>query len=171
MRTAHRGMTLLELMIVIAIIGAGVVLVRSGFRLITKADLVENSTELSAVMKRAGQLAVEKGELHRVVLDLDKHAYAVEVCKGASAIQKNEQLRPDDETTKRAVEKGKERMRGVPGESFASDPETATTQALMLAGHHIADRTCSPVDDVVSGDVEGKGFVRTLRTGKGIKFK
>ena len=34
-------MTILELMIVLAIIGAGIFLVRSGFRMLTKADLVD----------------------------------------------------------------------------------------------------------------------------------
>jgi type II secretory pathway pseudopilin PulG len=171
MRNQRAGMTVLELMIVLAIIGGGVVLVRSGFRMITKADLVENSTELSAVMKRTSQLAVEKGELHRIVFDLDKQVYAVEMCQGSIAIQRNEQLRVNEEDTKRAVEKGKERMRGVPAESLATDPEQVTKQALQIAGHHIADRMCAPVDDPISGDSTGKGWVRSLRANKGIKFK
>src|SRR5262244_1780911 len=86
------GMTVLELMIVLAIIGGAAVLVRSGFRMITKADLVENATELSAMMKRTGQLSIEHGELHRIVFDLDKQIYVVEVCQGATAIMRNEQL-------------------------------------------------------------------------------
>jgi len=42
-------MTVLELMVVLAIIAGSAMLVRSGFRLVTKADLVEDSTELSAI--------------------------------------------------------------------------------------------------------------------------
>jgi prepilin-type N-terminal cleavage/methylation domain-containing protein len=166
----HRGMTILELMVVLAIIGAGIFLVRTGFRVLTKADLVENSTELAAILKRTGQLAVEKGEMHRVVFDVDKQIYAVEACQGARTIQRNEALRPDDEQTKRALEKGKERLKGVPLETMTADPEAATKQALTIAGHHIADRMCTPVDDP-SSDAEGKGWIRTLRAGKGIKFK
>ena len=64
MRT-HRqyqlGMTILEIMIVIAIIGGMAFLVRNGFRLVTKADLVENSGELAAILRRAGQLSIEHG--------------------------------------------------------------------------------------------------------------
>ena len=37
-------MTVLELMIVLAIIGSMTLLVRSGFRTLTKADLVENAS-------------------------------------------------------------------------------------------------------------------------------
>jgi len=65
-------MTVLEMMIVLAVIGGMVFIVRSGFRMITKADLVEDSSALTAVMRRASQLAVEHGELHRVVIDLDR---------------------------------------------------------------------------------------------------
>ncbi len=164
-------MTVLELMIVLAILGGGVVLVRSGFRMITKADLVENSTELAAVMKRTSQLAVEKGEMHRIVFDMDKQIYAVEVCQGSTTLMRNEQLRPDDEKAKQALERGRQRLQGIPPEALASDPDVATKQALSLAGSHIADRQCSSIDDAVSGDAEGKKWVRSLRAAKGIKFK
>ena len=178
MRT-QRGMTILELMIVLAIMGAGMFLLRSGFRMLTKADLVENSTELAAVMKSASRLAVEKSELHRVVLDLDKQIYAVEACQGAATLARNEQVRPNEEDTKRAIEKGKDRLKSLaPGEGMgvaskmasAPDPETATKQALAIAGHHIADKMCAPIDNP-SDDSEGKGWVRPLRANKGIKFK
>jgi general secretion pathway protein H len=165
-----RGMTILELMIVLAIIGAGIFLVRTGFRVLTKADLVDNSTELSAVLKRTSQLAVEKGEMHRVLFDLDKHIYAVEMCQGSRTLQRNESVRPDEETTKRALDKGRERLKDVPADTMAADPEAATKQALSIAGHHVADRMCEPVDDP-SSDSEGKGWIRPLRAAKGIKFK
>ncbi|HEY5924539.1 MAG TPA: type II secretion system protein [Kofleriaceae bacterium] len=166
----ERGMTILELMIVLAIIGAGIFLMRSGFRMLTKADLVDNATELAAVAKRTGQLAVEKGEMHRILFDVDKHIYAVEMCQGARTLKLNEQVRADEEETKRAIEKGKDRLRDMPLDAMASDPEGATKQALVIAGHHIADRMCVPIDDP-SNDIEGKGWIRPLRASKGIKFK
>ena len=58
----HKGLTVLELMVVLAIMGMSVFLMRSGFRSFTKADLVENSTELASVMRRASQLAIEELE-------------------------------------------------------------------------------------------------------------
>ena len=190
-------MTVLELMIVLAIIGGGVVLVRSGFRLLTKADLVENSVELSAMLKRTGQLAIEKGEMHRVLFDMDKQIYSVEVCQGARTIQRNEQVRTDEEAAKRGLDKGKERLRGVPMEAIARDAEEATKHAMSIAGHHIADRMCVPVDEkemsgltggadtktkdeegntvrTVRGDKDNRTnmvWIRALRVEKGIKFK
>lgn len=165
-------MTVLEIMIVLAIVGGLVYIVRSGFRLVTKADLVEDATELTAVMRRASQLAVEHGELHRVVLDLEAQAYAVEVCQGAVGIARNELIKADDEATKRALEKGRTRLAGLPPDALATgDPEEATKRAAALAGHHVADRTCKPADNSVTGDSNGKGWRRKLRSAKGVKLK
>lgn len=165
-------MTLLEIMIVLAIIGGMMFIVRSGFRWVTKADLVEDATELTAVMRRASQLAVEHGELHRVVLDADAQSYAVEVCQGQVAVARNELVRADSEETKRALERGRERLAGLPADALATgDPEEATRRAAALAGHHVADRLCKPADDSVTGDAGGKGWLRKLKKDKGIKFK
>ncbi len=168
-----RGMTVLELMIVLAIIGGAAVLVRSGFRMITKADLVEDSTDLAAVLRRANQLAISHGEMHRVVFDLDKQVYQVEVCRGQMGIQRNERVRPDDEAKKRALDKGKEKLAGLPTDSATSstDPDEATRRAIAIAGTHVADRTCAPASEALTGDVTGKGWTRALRAAKGIKFK
>jgi type II secretory pathway pseudopilin PulG len=165
-------MTVIEIMVVLAIIGGLFFVARSGFRLLTKADLVEDSNELTAVMRRASQLAVEHGDLHRVVLDLDSQGYVVEVCQGQTAIARNELLKTDDEETKRALERGRQRMNGLPSDAVTTaDPEEATKRAAALAGHHIADRVCRPADDSVTGDSNGKGWLRKLRKDKGIKFK
>jgi len=169
---AQLGMTVLELMIVLAIIGAGAALVRSGFRMLSGADLVEDATELSAVMQRANQLAIEHGELHRVVIDFDKGAYVVEICQGQTAIVRNEKLETDPEEQKRALERGKQRLSQMPADAFAAgDPDEATRRATAVAGHHIADRTCVPATDSITGDATGKGWIRQLKTAKGIKFK
>lgn len=174
---AHNGMTVLELMIVLAIIGGAAFLMRTGFRAFTKADLVEDSTELASVLRRANQLAIEHGQLHRVLLDLDKGGYAVEVCEGQTTIQRNELVRPDEEVKKRALAKGQEKLSegntsGPQATMLAGgDAETAAKRAIAIAGHHIADKMCSPVPDPSTGDATGKGWVRSLKTGRGIKFK
>jgi type II secretory pathway pseudopilin PulG len=165
-------MTVLEIMIVLAIVGGMAFVVRSGFRLITKADLVDNANELSAIMRRASQLAIEHGELHRVVLDLDKQLYVVEVCQGQTAIVRNEALRNDDEETKRALDRGKQRLSELPADALAvGDPDEAVRRATAVAGHHIADRTCVPATAGLTGDASGKGWARALKASNGIKFK
>jgi type II secretory pathway pseudopilin PulG len=165
-------MTVIEIMVVLAILGGLFFVARSGFRLLTKADLVEDANELTAVMRRASQLAIEHGELHRVVLDLESQAYVVEVCQGQVAVARNELLKTNDEDTKRALERARTRLSGLPPDALAAgDPEEATRRAAALAGHHVADRACRPADDSVTGDANGKGWLRRLRKDKGIKFK
>ncbi len=167
-------MTVLEIMIVLAIIGAGMVLVRSGFRMISKADLVENATEMSAILRRANQLAIEHGEMHRVVFDFEKAAYVVEVCQGSASIMRNEKLIKDPEEVKAAMERGKQRLEQMPEDALAAgDAEEATKRATAIAGHHIADRQCTPATDAITGDVnvKKKGWARQLYKDKGIKIK
>lgn len=165
-------MTVFEIMIVLAILGGLFYIVRSGFRLVTKADLVEDATELTAVIRRTSQLAVEHGEMHRVVLDLEALTYAVEVCEGQATIVRNEQIAANDEETKRALERGKQRLSNFPAEALsAGDPDAAPKRAAALAGHHVGDRLCKPATDSVTGDATGKGWIRKLRKDRGIKIK
>jgi len=167
-------------MIVIAIIGAGAFLLRAGLRAITKADLVEDATELAAILKRASQLSIEHGELHRVVLDLDalhpeaeqRYDYIVEQCQGDAAIARNEEVRTDEETVKKAADRGRQKMNQLPEDALAvGDADAAMKRTLAVAGHHVADRKCAPASDGFTGDVHGKTWGRALRVRQGIKFK
>ena len=166
------GFTILELMIVIAILGVTLVAMRSGLRSVTKADLSEDTRELAAFLRRASSIAIERGEQHRVVFDLDTGAYALEVCEGQAALVRNEQLSNDAETTKRAIERGQEKLRDVPADTLAAgDPDEAVKRATAIAGHHVADRACTAMKSGVTGDPSGKGWARKLNAGNGIKFK
>jgi hypothetical protein len=107
-----------------------------------------------------------------VVLDLDKHVYVVEVCQGQTAIVRNEALRNDDDEAKRALERGKQRLAELPSDALAvGDPDEAVRRATAVAGHHVADRTCVPATEGMSGDSTGKGWARGLKASNGIKFK
>ena len=179
-RRASAGLTVLELMIVIAVIGMGAFLLRAGLRAITKADLVEDATEFSAILRRTGQLAIELGELHRVVIDLDaltpdaetRFDYVVERCQGSAAIARTEELRPDAEGVKRAADRGRQKLNQLPPDALAvGDADEAMKRTLAVAGHHVADRTCSPAVDGITGDSSGKKWGRALRVKQGIKFK
>lgn len=177
-------MTILEMMIVIAIVGLGLYALRSGVRGITKADLVEDAEELSAMLRRASQLAIENGEQHRVVFDLDKSAYRIDVCQGPGGLMREEAISHDEEETKKAVERGTEKMRDLPQDALAvGDPEEAMRRAKAIAGHHIADRTCMPAQAGKSGVLhnsrkryvqinnEDADWIRNLNVVAGIKFQ
>jgi len=168
-------MTVLEIMVVLAVMAGAFFVVRSAFRQVTKADLVDNSIELTAIFKRASQLAVEHGELHRVLLDLDTGTYTVEQCEGATAVQRNEALQVKEEDVKDKLARGKQRLDTLSTQGISTadstDPLDSVHRAAAIAGHHVADRVCKPATDSVTGDSVGKTWVRKLKKDKGIKFK
>jgi prepilin-type N-terminal cleavage/methylation domain-containing protein len=185
-RRSHneRGMTLLEIMVVIAIIGIGLVLLRTGVRGLTKADLVEDTEELAAMLRRASLLAIEKGEQHRVVIDVDKGIYRIDVCQGPAALAREEAITNEEEKTKKAIEKGTEKLRDLPSDALAvGDPDEAMRRAKAIAGHHIADRTCTPAVEGITGvqhnahkaylkvGEQPADWIRNLNVVTGIKFQ
>jgi type II secretory pathway pseudopilin PulG len=168
-------MTVIELMIVIAIIGGFAYIAASGFRFVTKADLVDDATRLSAVMRRTSQLAMETGQLHRVVLDLDQRRFAVEACEGTTSVKRGEGDPPLDERARNdALAMARERMKtmmGAAADMAPANPESEMARASALAGQRVGSATCTPVEGEISGDAEGRDLAGTLRTGSGIKFK
>jgi hypothetical protein len=146
-------------------------------------DLSDDSDELAALMARASQLALETGEQHRVVFDLDTQNYVVEMCAGAATLARGKEVvRIDEDKAKQAAEKGQERLRDLPADALAvGDPDQAVKRATAIAGHHIADRTCAPVSggtalrssdgkDRKNGE-QIQDWIRKLDIKRGNKFK
>lgn len=151
------GFTILELMVVIAILGVTVYALRSGYRSLTQASLGEASTELTSFLRRVGVLAVETGEQHRVVFDLETGKYVAEVCHGQATLARDAKLRPDAEEVEEAAARGKQRLQDLPSDALAvGDPDEATRRALAIAGHHVADRTCTPVGETYDSGLSRK---------------
>lgn len=174
-RIADRGITIIELMVVIAIIGGFAYIAATGFRLVTKADLVDDATRLSAVMRRTSQLAMESGQLHRVVLDLDQRRFTVEACEGTTSVKRGEGDPPrDDRARADALEMARERMKTMMGAAATmapATPESELARASALAGQQVGSATCAPVEGEISGDAEGRDLSGPLRTDSGIKFE
>lgn len=150
----QRGLTLLELLIVIAIIGFALIALGRSVNILGNFGLSEDADELSAMLRRASQLAVERGEQHRVVFDLDKGAYRVDVCAGAATLSRNEQTDPDKEKVDQAVQKGQDRLKDLPTDALSSsggaDAEDSLARAKALSGHHVGDRMCQPAQGGMS---------------------
>lgn len=178
----RRGVTMLEIMIVIAIIGLMSWLGYSGFRMLTGAQLDEDTRDLALVLRRAQLLAVEGGMPTRVVLDLDKHAYWVEACAGDPTLSRaKEEEKVDAETAAEELEEARRRLATLPGGQLtASSPEEEARMASALAGKKVGGRICGPLGSgpaaeqlgpILTGDATGRELRRALASGKGVKFK
>ena len=176
--TRQDGMTVLELMVTLVIVGMLAYVGYGALRKLTRADLVEDTNRLAAMMGRAQELAGESGKLHRVTIDFEADTAVVEVCEGAPTVRRiksdDEQLKPDDAKQKLIEAKEKLEANRSSGNSMqrgfsASTPEDETKMAAALAGHHVGDQACTPVTDAESGDAEGKPLVLHLQKDEEIK--
>ncbi len=178
-RTGQAGLTVLELLIVLALMGLFSYVAYSGFRSLTSAALVEDTNDLVAVMRRTQALAVEANVPVRVVLDFDKQAYWVEVCSGDASLRRTkDELKLDPREAEKALEDARRRIALMPvGQLKAGSPEAETRMALALAGDKNAGRQCVPVDQdkafegLLTGDAMGRGLARKLQTDRDVKLR
>jgi len=164
-------MTVLELMIVLAIVGGLAFLMRSAVRWVTKADLVDDASHLAAVLRRTNQLAMAGGKLYRVVLDFDKHAFCVEVCEGPAAVERGKEEMVDQKAVKDAIDVARQRLSALPTQAIGADsPEAEAKLAAALAGKKVGGKVCAPANEV-SGDSKGRPLAGELNAAKGIKLR
>ncbi len=173
------GLTILELLIVLALMGMFAYVAYSGFRSLTSAALVEDTNDLVAVMRRTQVLAVEAGVPVRIVFDFDKQAYWVEACEGDATLRRTkEEVKVDPKEAEKALEDARRKIALLPaGQLKAGSAEEEARMALALAGDKNAGRTCVPVaqaqgfKDLISGDAMGRGLVRKLQTDRDVKLR
>jgi hypothetical protein len=175
-------MTVLEIMIVLAIIGFMSYLAVSGFRFLSGAALSEDVSDMAMVMRRAQLVAVEGGVQTRVVIDFDKHAYWVEACSGDPTLSRSkEERKADAETAQEELDKARQRLATLPGGQLqASSPEEEAKMAAALAGKKVGGRICAPLGtgpaaeelgQLFSGDSMGRDTKRALQTWRDVKFR
>ncbi len=182
-RRGHQhGVTVLEIMIVVAIIGMMAWLAWGAVRVLTGAALDEDSADLALVMRRAQLLAVEAGIPTRVVIDFDSHAYWVETCAGdPSLVRVKEEEKSDDKASEEALEDARQKLSGMGAQQIQGQtPEDEARMALALVGKKVGGRVCGPlgsgpgaedIGQVITGDAKGRDLRRSLRQSSGVKFR
>jgi prepilin-type N-terminal cleavage/methylation domain-containing protein len=177
---SQRGLTVLEMMVSLAIIGGITYVGYSAVRKFTRADLVDDTNRLAAIMSRASELAAETGHLHRVVIDADEDVVTVESCSGNPGVQRlkpgEKPLTDKEVKDKLADAKGKlqatkDASRMQQGMMATTTPADDEKTAAAVAGHHVGDQTCTTVVDVWSGDDQHRPLVLKLQKDAGIKPK
>jgi len=169
------GMTLLEIMIVLAIMGMGMAFFVGGS--LFKSDsarLREASVEVLVTLRAAHNMATMTGKHHRVVFDLEHQNYHIEVCEGALKIKRGD---TEEVVDKDELEKLREKLEH-PAMSSASEgliesdsPEQAMAAAAALAGLRIGTTTCKPALNTLSGQRATKGNRHILDVKRGISIE
>jgi prepilin-type N-terminal cleavage/methylation domain-containing protein len=83
-------MTLLELLVVMAVVGLLMALGVRGVRWLRSSSLRDVTTEIAAVFRVTYNLATLSATHHRVVFDLDAQTYRIEACEGEVTLQRHE---------------------------------------------------------------------------------
>ncbi len=165
---------MLEMVVVLAIIGGLAYLGAMAAGRLTRTRLNDDTVGLSAMARRAGQLAVETGELHRIVLDLDQGTYRIEECKGGpAAIVKHPEEQDHDLTPEQkaaAIEEARRKLQSLPQNVLpqGGDEERAEAMALAMAGQLDALRTCQLAAGE-SGKYDGKDLITPVSSGVKIR--
>lgn len=174
-QTRQRGMTLIEIMVVLAIMGAMmVVLLGSSLLKSTSARTREAAVEVMATLRGAYNMTTMSGKHHRVVFDLDEQVYYIEICTGKQALKKG-----DKEEVLDQEEFGKLRERlerpdtsDINSEIIqAESPEAALEAAAALAGIRVGTARCQPATQTLSGQTSKTGNKHKLDTERGIRIK
>jgi len=171
-RSPQRGMTLIEIMVVLAIMGLGMALFLGGNLLKSnEARLREGAVEVLATLRGAHNMATMTGKHHRVVFNLKEQTYHLEVCMGAQTLKRGDEEEVVD-TDK--LEKLRERMEQPVSNNLdrevieANSPEEALAAAAALAGIRIGTTRCQPATATLSGQASKSGNKHKLDVGRGI---
>ncbi len=106
-RARQAGVTLLEIMVVLAIVGLLAVGLVYGYRRLPATVLRRDATHLAAILRSAYDRAAATGAHHRVVFDLDKGEYKVERCEGRVELRKSVDQKDEEDKKRQEEEKQK----------------------------------------------------------------
>jgi prepilin-type N-terminal cleavage/methylation domain-containing protein len=164
----ERGLTLMEVMIALAIIGLMMMVGYMGLRDVRQSDLREDTMKVMAALRLAQTTATQTGRHHRVVFDLDEQTLHIERCEGQVRLERFE---PGEQPTREDLEERlAERIpRGsdTPELLEATSPEEMMEVAAALAGVRVGSARCMPIGDEAAIGTGGYA----IRTERGLEIR
>jgi prepilin-type N-terminal cleavage/methylation domain-containing protein len=94
-RRPDSGLTLLEMMVVMAVIGLLAIALTIGYGRLPATALKREAVHLAAILRSGYDRATTSGAHHRVVLDLDKGTYKLERCEGKVEVRRSFNLKEE----------------------------------------------------------------------------
>lgn len=138
----ERGFTLVEVMVVLAIIGLIVGLGTRGLRSLAKSDLRESSAHLSGAMRYLFDRASTTGKIHRLVLDMETNQYWAEVsddrfyipreAESEQAMRRREEKEADED-----AEEQKKQERAA--KAYDDSSSTSSTSSFDMSKLEVGD--------------------------------
>ena len=121
-----QGVTLIEIMVALVLVGLIVVAAVSGLRSLSKSDLRESASHMAGAIRYVFDRASTSGRAHRIVFDFDTGKYWAEstddkvyLTSGKETAEKRrkeaEKLAKEDEEEKRANERASSMGSAIPG--------------------------------------------------------
>jgi len=157
-RPLEQGITLLEMLIVLGIIGAVMALGFFAIRSFTKTALRSDAAAIASALESAQNMAAQSGMHHRVVFDLDQQTYRIEVCpdpiqlrrggEEEDKVDEDELAKVTDQQQKLALaRKATQQISAlvsgsVGGMAEAESPDAALKEAAALAGVRVGTSRC-----------------------------
>jgi general secretion pathway protein H len=155
------GITLLELLLVLAVIVLVVGLAINITRRVSDAELREKGVELVALLRQAYAMTAQTGVHHRLFIDLDAQKVRLETCEDSIRLKKTDK---EEEIKKEMLDELKERPQTVtdlPEMKDADSPEKAVAAAAALEGVRVGSARCKPAKEF-SPDARGRGSEREI---------
>jgi type II secretory pathway pseudopilin PulG len=183
-------MTILEIMIVLAIIGLMMLIGLPAVRSLLKTDLRKHASGVAATLRAGYELATLSGIHHRVVFDLDAQTYELQACPEKIELRRDASGITDPEALEAAKQRAATAAPAAGGAGLAGalgglaappigagalpdgavdDPEAAVKISATLAGDDLGGATCT-VPTTPNGDADGRGNQRQLDVDRGIRF-
>jgi prepilin-type N-terminal cleavage/methylation domain-containing protein len=165
------GMTILEIMIALAVMGLLMLVGLPALRVQLGSDLREDANGVAASLRAAYELASLSGVHHRVLFDLDAQTYEIQACPEDVRVARGDEEQVVDKEVLATVPKpANTQTAGIAGDVLqAESPEDAVKTAAALAGVNIGGERCV-VPSTPNGDADARGNQRTLNEARKIRF-
>jgi prepilin-type N-terminal cleavage/methylation domain-containing protein len=168
----ERGMTLLEVLIVLAVIALLMILATMAVRSVARNPLREDTLDIAATLRSAAELSAQSGIHHRVVFDLEKQTYQIEACPERIALHRDDEEKKVDAEVLESIPKPQP---GTPSDvtseiTESEDPAQALAQSAALHGIQIGGARCSaPVG--ADGKPDARGGAHEVQSAKGVSIR
>jgi prepilin-type N-terminal cleavage/methylation domain-containing protein len=104
-RAGQGGVTLLEMMVVMAILALAAGALTIGYARLPQTALKREAVRVASVLRSAYDRATASGAHHRVLLDLVEGSYMIERCEGRVQVRKSRDLAEEAERLRTDAEK------------------------------------------------------------------